>query len=108
MRPEGKPRRSGGRRRAQSDAAKPVRATDYINLRHPFQPQTVFSDDEIANIHNTALRIIEELGIKILLPEAREIFRKAGARVEGDIVIFGPDATHQPLPKDPTYGPWSN
>ena len=88
---ENKSRRSGGRRRAQSDAAKPVRATDYVNLRHPFQPQAVFSDDEIANIHNTALRVIEELGIKVLLPEARNIFRQAGARVEDEMVFIGRD-----------------
>ncbi|MDC1522386.1 trimethylamine methyltransferase family protein, partial [Planktomarina temperata] len=88
---ENKPRRSGGRRRAQSDAAKPLRATDYVNLRHPFQPQAMFSDDEIANIHNTALRVIEELGIKVLLPEARNIFQKAGARVEDEMVFVGRD-----------------
>lgn len=88
---ETKPRRSGGRRRAQEDATKPVRVTDYVNLRHPFEPQTVFSEDEVANIDATALRVIEELGIKVLLPEARDIFRKAGARVEGDMVFVGRD-----------------
>lgn len=98
---ENKPRRSGGRRRAQSDAAKPVRATDYVNLRHPFQPQAVFSDDEIANIHNTALRVIEELGIKVLLPEARDIFRQAGARVEDEMVFVGRDIVTAALQSAP-------
>lgn len=82
-------RRSGGRRRAQSDAAKPVRVPNYRTLRHPFQPQTVFSADEIDSIHNTALRVVEELGIKVLLPEARDIFRRAGARVVEDMVFIG-------------------
>ncbi|MEP5155467.1 trimethylamine methyltransferase family protein [Planktotalea sp.] len=91
MQNENKRRRMGGRRRAQSDAVNPVRETNYINLRHPFQPQAVFSDDEVANIHDTALRVIEELGIKVLLPEAREIFEKAGARVKDDMVFIGRD-----------------
>ncbi len=91
MEKETKRRRSGGRRRAQSSADTPVRAPDYIHLTHPFQAQTVFSADEIDNIHNTALRVVEELGIKVLLPEARDIFQKAGARVEDDMVFVDRD-----------------
>ena len=96
-----KPRRSGGRRRAHSDAAKPVRDTNYVHLRHPFPPQSMFSEDEIANIHDTALRVIEELGMKILLPEARGIFAKAGARVEDDIVFVGRDIVTAALQSAP-------
>ncbi|PVH28842.1 trimethylamine methyltransferase family protein [Pararhodobacter oceanensis] len=84
-------RRSGGRRRAQSEAANPLRETRYKQLRHPFQPQSIFSEDEVANIHQTALRVLEDLGIKVLLPEAREIFRTAGARVKDDMVFIGRD-----------------
>jgi len=53
----------------------------------------VFSDDEIANMHDTALRIIEELGIKVLLPEARKIFAQGGARVDetNQMVYIGRD-----------------
>ncbi len=92
---ETKPRRAGRRRRGQSNATTPARTPNYISLRHPFQPQQVFSEDEVANIHNTALRVLQELGIKILLLEAREIFRKAGARVAEDMVFIGADiVTH--------------
>ena len=85
-----KPRRSGGRRRAQTDAANPIRETRYVHLRHPFPPQAVFSDDEIANIHITALRVIEELGMKILLPEARDIFEQAGGASRRGHGVCGP------------------
>jgi len=67
------------------------RKVNYRQLRHPFTPQSVFSEDEVMNIHNTALRVLEELGIKVLLPEAREIFAKAGARVVDDMVFVGGD-----------------
>jgi len=51
----------------------------------------VFSTDEIANMHDTALRTLEELGMKVLLPEARSVFAKAGARVDGEMVFIGRD-----------------
>lgn len=49
----------------------------------------VFPADQIADIHNTALRILQELGVKVLLPEARRIYAAAGARVdEGSEMVF--------------------
>jgi trimethylamine--corrinoid protein Co-methyltransferase len=60
---------------------------DYAHLKNRFAPQTVFSDDEIASIHNTALRVLEELGVKVLLPEARQEFAKAGALVDEETLM---------------------
>jgi trimethylamine--corrinoid protein Co-methyltransferase len=69
-------------RRRGSETAGPTRQPDYRNLRNSFQPQAVFSTDEIEDIHETALRVLEELGIKVLLPQAREIYAAAGALVD--------------------------
>ncbi len=49
----------------------------------------VFSRDQIASIHDTALKTLEELGMKVLLPEAIEVLQRGGARVEGDMVYIG-------------------
>ena len=68
------------RRGSRPDAGGGVRQTGYHRLRNPFTPATVFSEDRVVSIHETALRVIEELGIKVLLPEARDIFAAAGAR----------------------------
>ena len=83
-------RRSGGRS-ARQDNVRPDadRSQAYRRLRHPFTPQAVFSEDEVHNIHNTALRVLEELGIKVLLAEAREIFAQGGARLDDDMVFVG-------------------
>ena len=35
-------------------------------------------------MHDTALRVLEDLGIRILLDEARAIFRTGGALVDDD------------------------
>ncbi len=51
----------------------------------------VFSEDQIEDMHRAALRLLEELGIKTLLPEARAIFAKGGAKVDGDMVFLGRD-----------------
>lgn len=76
------------RRHRQGDAkTQAVRRTDYRHLKNIFAPQPVFSDDEVAAIHETALRVLEELGIKVLLPEARRIYREAGAIVDEDTLM---------------------
>lgn len=54
----------------------------YRDLRNPFALQRSFSDDQVEHIHNTALRVLAELGIKVLNAEARMLFAQAGARVE--------------------------
>jgi trimethylamine--corrinoid protein Co-methyltransferase len=65
----------------------------------------VFSQDEISNMHDTALRILQELGMRVLLPEAVEIFRKGGARIkpdsDGDMVYIGRDLVAQALQSAP-------
>ncbi len=73
------------RGRAQRAAAdKPQRKVDYRNLINPLLRQPAFSDDRVEAIHQTALRVVEELGIRVLNDEARQIFRDAGARVDAD------------------------
>lgn len=71
------------RRSRRARPAAPDRA-GYGRLRHPFAPQPGFSDDEIAAMHDTALRVLEDLGLRVLLDEAHAIFRQAGALVDED------------------------
>ena len=74
----------GGRRGRRDRGAETAsgRKVDYRRLRNPFPQMKLYSDDQIAAIHDAALTMLEELGMKILLPEARRIFRKGGARVD--------------------------
>ena len=101
MTEETRRRRSrGGRSATKSNA--PARSLSYRQLRHPFAAQQVFSDDEIANIHNTALRVLEELGVKVLLPEARKMYASGGARVDGEMVYIGRDIVEGALKTVPS------
>jgi trimethylamine--corrinoid protein Co-methyltransferase len=84
---------TGGRRgrRGRGNAPTVTRKTDYRNLRNPFPPTRVFSDDRIEAIHEASLTVLETLGIKVLLPEARAYYRAAGARVDdsSEMVFIG-------------------
>ncbi|MFV0472955.1 MAG: trimethylamine methyltransferase family protein, partial [Pikeienuella sp.] len=73
---------AAARRRRRVSA--PARQVDYRLLRNRFTPQEVFSADRIAAIHEEALLVLEQLGVKVLSPEARAIFRAAGALVDDD------------------------
>ncbi len=98
-------RRRGGRGRLleKTDTEADIRAQNYRRLRHPFEPQKVFSEDAVANIHAMALRVLRELGIKTLLPEARQIFKTAGALIDHDsqMVRIGDDLVAQALATAP-------
>ena len=70
--------RSRPRSRRRNANSAPVRQPNYRQLTHPFTPQALFSEDRIAAMHETALRTLQELGMKVLLPEARAILQAAG------------------------------
>ncbi|GAB4382969.1 trimethylamine methyltransferase family protein [Albidovulum sp.] len=93
-------RRARHRRREGADAP-PPRAADYRRLRNPFPVMSLFSDDEAANLHQTALRVLEELGIRVLLPEARRLFAGGGARIAGEMVFIGREMVEAALATAP-------
>lgn len=57
------------------------RKVNYRNLKNPLLRQPAFSQDRLEAIHDTALRVIETLGIKVLNDEARRYYSQAGASV---------------------------
>ncbi len=91
------------RRSESTELPKASRTVDYHNLINPFTPQTVFSEDEVEALHQNALRILEELGIKMLLPAARERLQTAGALVDHDtfMVRIGREIVAQALASAP-------
>ncbi|BCG96034.1 trimethylamine methyltransferase family protein [Mesorhizobium sp. 131-2-1] len=96
-------RRERRRGRTGQAGSESSRRPDYRSLKNPFLPQPVFSDDQVAAIHDTALRVLEELGIKVLLPQARRVFAGAGALVDEDsqMVKIGRDMVEAALASAP-------
>jgi trimethylamine---corrinoid protein Co-methyltransferase len=64
------------------------RQVSYRNLRNTLVKQPAFTQDRLEAIHDTALRVLEELGIKVLNDEARQILHDAGASVDaGSLMV---------------------
>jgi trimethylamine---corrinoid protein Co-methyltransferase len=82
-RPRASRRRGTGS--ARSAQAQPV--VRYRRLTNPFEPLRIFSEDEVAYIHESALSILENEGMRVLLPEARDRFAAAGASVDDSTSI---------------------
>ena len=91
----------GRRGRKARSAVTSSRKVDYRNLKNPFPPMDVFSADQIEAMHETSLRTLEELGMKVLLPEAVAIFKAGGAQVAGDMVYIGRDMVNAALASAP-------
>jgi trimethylamine---corrinoid protein Co-methyltransferase len=75
-------RRKGGR----GDVSKP-KVLDQRPAAQPrlkYGPTKVVSDDEIESIHLASLRILKEIGMDFLDPEARALLLAAGADVDPD------------------------
>lgn len=98
-----KRRRRRGVKSTGSDESTPPRSHAYRQLKHRFEPQRVFSDDAIGRMHHNALRVLEELGIKMLHPEARSIFKSAGATVDEatEMVFIGSEIIEAALKTAP-------
>src|SRR5215467_5944618 len=48
-------------------------------VTNPYPPIQPLSADQVESIHVASLRILREIGMKVLLPEARRLLRAAGA-----------------------------
>ncbi|HET9104688.1 MAG TPA: trimethylamine methyltransferase family protein [Solirubrobacteraceae bacterium] len=62
----------------------------------------ILSQDAMATLDRGWRRIVSELGIEFLLPEAVELFRQAGQIVEGDRVRFDPEFILEQVAKAPS------
>ncbi|WP_119387795.1 trimethylamine methyltransferase family protein [Taklimakanibacter lacteus] len=63
------------------------RMTDYTRLANPFDPIRVFSDDQVEAIHQNALRILQDIGMRVLHMGGRARLKAAGASVDEETMI---------------------
>jgi trimethylamine---corrinoid protein Co-methyltransferase len=88
-----------GRRTAKAD--QPIAQLPWSQPRMTLAPSRILSDDHIETIHRQSLRVLEEIGMDMLYPEAREIFARAGASVTGERVRIGRDIVDEALKTPP-------
>ena len=61
----------------------------------------ILSEDAVATLERGWKRIVSELGVEFMLPEARELFAQAGQRVVDDNVFFDPEFILEQVAKAP-------
>lgn len=80
-------RRTGGRAaNARRTRATAIEQVPFHIPRNPDAPTEPLNAEGIAALHETAMRVLEEIGIAFLNEEALAIFRQAGCQVQDDIV----------------------
>jgi len=72
-------RRTGGRGADRS--RKSLGGSKYLNLVNTMAKSTVLTEEALEAIHDASLTILEEIGMDIILPEARSRMKAAGADV---------------------------
>ena len=96
-------RRSGGRAgNATRRGTAVIEQTDWrmpVNIDKPTEPLTA---EGVARMHDAAMRILEEIGIEFLNPEALEILRAAGCTVDGENVRMGRDMVMELVARAPS------
>ena len=81
--------RRGRRRR---DATAVAAAAPRQQARNIFRPVELVSADEVERIHEASLRVLSEIGMNFLLPEAVQILLEAGASSDDGVrVRFDPE-----------------
>ena len=90
--PSAEPRRRRGGARGNPNAghAGSIAQLPIRKVKRRFPPTQIISADEIESIHHASLKVLAEIGMDFLHPDARAILKKAGAQVDGERVRFDP------------------
>ncbi len=91
--------RSGARGRAGGHAIDQMPWRIPVNPDRPTEP---LDPDGVMAIHRGAMRILSDIGIEMLNPDAVEILRKAGCRVAGTNVRMDEDFVMEMVRKAPS------
>lgn len=82
-------KRRGSKSEASRNATSGFEQLPWQQLKMPFNPTSVATEEQMDLIHDGSMRVLEQIGIDVLLPKAREMMVAAGATADGDRVCFG-------------------
>ena len=80
------------RRRVGRPARNPggLQQRAFGRVKRPYAPIEVLSGDHVAAIHQSALKVLAEIGMRVFDVSARHLYAAAGAQVNDDRVRFDP------------------
>ncbi len=73
--------RRGGRAGKRAGASSAFEQPPFRQLKNPFAPTRLVSDDELESIHLASLKVLSEIGVDVLHEGARKIMKEHGADV---------------------------
>lgn len=88
-----------GRRRKR--VANEIRQLPWRDVVNPYAPSEVLSQDQVDTIIDTALGVLATQGMHFLEPSSRDLLKKAGASVDGEIVRFEADLVRETVAHAP-------
>lgn len=56
-------------------------------VRNPDGPMDLLTPDQMQDLHDTSIRILKDLGVKVMGANARALFAKAGARIDDEGIV---------------------
>jgi trimethylamine--corrinoid protein Co-methyltransferase len=101
----GRRSRREGRRRDRDGEPRIANAIPQLPRRlsvRYFPPMEIISADEVEAIHQASLVVLQEIGMDFMLPEARDLLKKAGARIDGERVRFDRDMVEELIRSAPS------
>ena len=78
------------RQRRPARLANAIPQPPFGQLPRPYEPIKVLSDDHVEAIHQAALKLLAEQGMRVLNARALDYYRRAGAKVDGNMVFLDP------------------
>lgn len=94
-----KARRSGGRGGKSRRGKKTIPQLPWQRVTNPYPPLELANEEQMEALHQTSLRILSELGIRVMGDRVLDLFEKAGARVDRETrdVRFDEELVNQAL-----------
>lgn len=71
-------------RRARAKASSGVEQLAWRAVENPFGPLEILAAEQVEQLHEASLDILEDYGIELMSPTARDLFAQAGASVDAD------------------------
>ncbi|MFN6925189.1 MAG: trimethylamine methyltransferase family protein [Tabrizicola sp.] len=75
------------RRARREKAGTTIPQLPWESVRNPHPPMEFLSPDQMQDLHDTSIRILKELGIKVMGANARALFAGAGARIDAEGIV---------------------
>ncbi|MGB3833556.1 MAG: trimethylamine methyltransferase family protein [Mesorhizobium sp.] len=77
-------RRGGGRRARAARNSGSIPQLPWRLVRNVYRPMSLIDEERLEQLHRNSMRILSEIGIKVMSSKALELFEKAGAIVDHD------------------------